>query len=182
MEEIINLVNELIEGQEENLPRLKVIVRNFFNEKSKEDLDKLDQSKLQAIIKSKERILKDEKLTEIDRAFFDLYFNEKPKKYISLDVSSVLDEEELKKVINEIHVKKIFSKETEREFLSFVCLSWASENWVDVIALETEEKDLYFEMNFDDFHNGSNRPKMSVFLVGTKKYESLKENLFHIIV
>jgi len=182
MEEIIGLINELIEGNDKNLPRLKELVKDFFKGKNKEDFDKMDQSKLQAIVQSKDRILKDEKLTQIDRAFFDLHLNEKLKNYISLDVSSVLDEEELKKVVNEILTKKIFEKEVEKEFLSFVCWAWASESWWDKIALETEEKDLYFEMNFDDIHYGSEKPKMSVFLVGTKKYESLKENLFHIIV
>jgi hypothetical protein len=185
MEEIdvlINLAKELIDGEDKNLPRLKELINNFFRGKNQEDFDKFDQAKLQIIIKSKERILKDEPLTEIDRAFFDLYINETPKKYIALDVSSVLDEEELRKVVNEIHSQKIFGTEVEKEFLAFVCWAWATENWWDEIALETEEKDLYFELNFDQIHNDLEKPKMSVFLVGTKKYESLREKLFKIIV
>ena len=109
---------------------MKKLVKELFKFKTQKDIDKIDKKFLISIRNSLE-IIEREKLSEVDRAFLDFYFNsENPKKYFSIEYGGKINEDKFKKFVRTVYKKDnldgknyVLDLETKRDFMSFV--GWA---------------------------------------------------------
>jgi hypothetical protein len=179
LEKVKKIANEIVEGDNKNLLEFRKLLKELFKSKTQKDFDKIDKRKLQGFLKFSENLSKNEELSEVDRAFVDFYFNDKPRKSFFFEISKEIDEATLKKLVREIHDSEAFGKKGNREFMSFIAETILVDDWWGDMTLESDKKDLYLDINF---HNEmEEKPEVDFFIIGTWKFESLIEKLSKIL-
>jgi hypothetical protein len=179
LNKIKEIVNEVIQGDDKNREELRSLVKGLFTGKTRSDFDKIDNDDLHALKESYDSIIKESDLTEIDRAFLDIHFNQPPKRYTFLNILAEIDEKKLKKIAALIQDNRFFGPEKDKEFMAFIGWILVYENWWDDITLENEKKDLHFQMWFNHIKK---YPQIGLLIVGTKKYEKVLKQIESILV
>jgi len=172
------IANEIVDEDYKNLPELRKLLKDILREKTQKDFDKIGKRKIQGFLKFSESLSKSDELTDVDRAFLDFYFNDKPIKSFFLEISREIDGDKLKEIIKEIHDRGAFGSSGGREFMSFIAETIFVSDWWGDMTLESDKKDLYLDINF---HHEMEKPEVDLFIIGMGKFEALIEKISKIL-
>lgn len=175
--EMQKYVDEVIEGNDENLAELKKLIKEFFKDKTQEELEKIGKKELAMLGKSYDLLMKKEKYTEIDRAHLDFIFNKPMKKYIAESTSKDVSKEELISLFKKIYFYgHKFSREETEGLFNFLGFLLITDPWEEH-SMISEDKELEIKINIEN----SDKLFLNVFIIGNKKYESEINNILSVL-
>jgi len=171
LEKITKYVDELIEGNDENLTNLNEILEEFFKDKTQKDFDKINKKILQQLVRLLDILKSNKSLTENDRALLDYVFhNKKPLKYFWIDEEQKLHAPRLK-AFRDFLIKEIDFDKNKEDFIKWVDWIISDEIGWDDGTYENKEKDFMIGLDITNYE--SERPDLHIFMIGNKKYKEV---------
>lgn len=186
MKLIKKYVNEIIQGKDKNLEKLKTEVKNFFKGKTQKGFDKLAKKEVNLMVFLRDILFKEnlhvlwdiyspeienKKLTEIGRALLDYALNKgSPKKYIWKEISKKYNKKEFLKFAKIIADENIFDA---KEFYSIIGWLVLNPYFGETECLENPEKDLRLEIVFSGEDNETTGKQVILLIIGNKKHQRL---------
>jgi len=167
LKEIRTYVNEIIEGNNKNLGKLKKLITEFFKGKTQQELEKIGKKELGMLSQVYDLILKNNEYSELDKAYLDYIFNKPMKKYVAKSSYKKVSKSKFISLAKKIYAYEYkFPKEEIDNFLRFFGWMLLTDSWDDT-KLITQDKELEINISISYY----NKMSVSIFAIGSKKYE-----------
>lgn len=164
-------IQNIIQGKEKNAKTLKKELDIFFKNKNQEFFNNFPKEKIKALTDVNDLVSKDKKLTGIDLAKLDYWFNKPMKRYFAFSAYEEITNEQLKKFTRYIYdLDKIFSKKQRDAFLHFIAWTWINECNEDNL-LENKKKDISIDIDLGPDYSKENKQSLGVLALSTKEHE-----------
>lgn len=175
--EIIHETANNIILKNKDLKKLRTLCNNFFKKKTQKEIDLFKKEEINAITNTIGLIKNKNRLNEADQAKIDYWFNKPMKKYLSLEISKKISDEELKKLTYVIYEEdKFANKKQKEEFMSFMAWIWTHEGSEDYEVIN-KEKDLLISLYFSNNWDNEKEKMISLLVLCTKNQYRIIERI-----